>query len=653
MATRIGIDTGGTFTDVVRWSRGGVEVHKLPSTPDDPGRAVLAGVAAARRTPDEPVDVVHGTTVGLNAVLQDRLPRTVFVTNRGFADLIEIGRQERAALYALEPDRPAPPVPRALRIEVDVRRSAAGRALQPWTDDALARAVQKVRRLRPDAVAIGLLHAPKAPADERRLAALLREALPDVPVTCSADLWPAFGEYERFSAAILNAAITPLVGSYTDRLNRELGAGALRLMRSSKGILPPREAAAFPARAMFSGPAGGVLATERLCARAGLPRAAAFDMGGTSTDVCLVRPARAGAVDAGSDQGAIAGLPLPLPTVDVHTVGCGGGSIAYCDAGGALRVGPQSAGAVPGPACYGRGDEATVTDAHVALGHLGPDTLLGGGFPIETDRSVRAIERLARRLGLSPLRTARGILEVADAAMARALMRVTGERAVDPATVPLVAYGGAGGLHAATLARRLGMPVALVPIHPGAFSALGLALAGESVERIESIRAPWSPSTERALRRRAARLAATAARELGVSATRARLSCRVRYAGQGGGLDLPLGRTALAPSFARAHAARFGFAAHDAPIELVHVTARIELPGPALPAAMGADSARVRRRGRRRAPVGGAHLPLLLRQELAIGAVVAGPCSVEETTATTLVPAGTRLRVTPWGLELR
>ena len=483
MATRIGIDTGGTFTDVVRWARHSVEVHKLPSTPDDPGRAVLAGLAAARATPDEPVDVVHGTTVGLNAVLQDRLPRTAFVTNRGFVDLIEIGRQQRDDLYALEPDRPTPPSDRALRVEVDCRRGPAGEVVRRLTTAAITTTVDKVRRLRPAAVAVGLLHSPAAPDDERRLAKALRRALPGVAVTCSAELWPAFGEYERFSAAILNAAIVPLIGDYTARLTGQLGPGQLRLLRSSLGILSPTEAGEFPARAMFSGPAGGVLAAARLCQAADLRQAAAFDMGGTSTDVCLVHPG-----ELVTDQGAIAGLPLPLPAIDVHTVGCGGGSIAYRDAGGALRVGPQSAGADPGPACYGKGSEPTVTDAHVALGHLGAGTLLGGDFPIDPDRSVRAIERLAARLGLSVARTANGILEVADIGMVRALMRITVERAVDPANVPLLAYGGAGGLHAAGLHMQLGMPLAISPAHPGAFSALGLALAGESAELVAAQR---------------------------------------------------------------------------------------------------------------------------------------------------------------------
>ncbi len=288
MAARIGIDTGGTFTDIVRWSARGMQVHKLPSTPADPAQAVLLGLANVRRHPGETVDVVHGTTVGLNAVLTGALARTVFVTNRGNEDLIEIGRQERSDLYALAPSRPVPPIPRGLRIGVRCRRGPRGEPEQPLGAREIARVVAAVRRLRPEAVAIGLLHAPADPTDEERLARALRRALPHVPITTSAELLPAFGEYERFCAAILNAAIAPAVGGYTERLAKGLGNGRLRLLRSSLGILPPDEASRFPARAMFSGPAGGVHATAQLARALRLANCVAFDMCGTSADVCLL-----------------------------------------------------------------------------------------------------------------------------------------------------------------------------------------------------------------------------------------------------------------------------------------------------------------------------------------------------------------------------
>lgn len=641
VASRIGIDTGGTFTDVVRIRRGGAQVFKLRSTPDDPATAVLDGLAAVRDRADEGVDLVHGTTVGLNAVLTGSLARTVFVTNAGFEDLIEVGRQDRVDLYALDPSRPIPPVPRRLRVGVDCRRGADGEQVKPLSQPGVDAAVAAVRRLRPEAVAIGLLHAPADPTDERRLRDALARSLPAVPVTCSAELLAASGEYERFSAAILNAAIAPVVGRYTRKVADSMGPGTLRLLRSSLGILPPAEAAQFPARAMFSGPAGGVLAARQVAAGMGLRHAAAFDMGGTSADVCLVE-----AQPTLSDEGAIAGLPLPLPTVPVHTVAAGGGSIAYADPGGALRVGPQSAGADPGPACYGRGEEATVTDAHVALGHLGAETLLDGAFPIDVDAAVHALERLGRKLGLTPRAAAEGVLTVADAAMARAVMQITAERAVDPAEVPLIAYGGAGGLHAASLMQRLGMPAAVMPPHPGAFSALGLALAGEAVELAEAAHMPVDGRALQRLLARGREMLAAARAQVRGARVRGRVDAMVRYQGQGASLCVPL--TARLPAaFAREHERRFGFVT-DADLEVVQLRARCEARSRRLPAterAPAREAATVRR-----APLGGARLPVYRREHLP--AQVSGPAVVEEPTGTTLVPRGCRLEQAACGLLL-
>ena len=638
MATRIGIDTGGTFTDVVRLAGRSLQVHKLRSTPADPSRAVLAGLAAVRRGADEAVDLVHGTTVGLNAVLTGNLARTAFVTNRGFEDLIEIGRQERVDLYALAPQRPVPPVPRRLRIGVACRRGPGGVPVERLTREAVDRTVDAVRRQRPQAVAIGLLHSPADPSDEHRLARALRRALPDVPVTCSADLMPSLGEYERFSATILNAAIAPVVGRYTRRIEAELGPGRLRLLRSSLGILPPREAAEYPARAMFSGPAGGVLAAAQVAQRLAMPHAAAFDMGGTSADLCLV-----GDDAEPSTEGAIAGLPLPLPTVPVHTVGCGGGSIAFADAGGALRVGPESAGADPGPACYGKGTDPTVTDAHVALGHLGAETLLGGAFPIDVDASVRAIERLGKKLGMSARDTARGVLTVADATMARAILVVTAERAIDPARVPLIAFGGAGGLHAATLMQRLDMPAAVMPAHSGAFSAVGLALAGEAVERAEAVHATADRTGLRELIAHGANLLRDARDELAEAGnarrTRTRVDAVARYRGQGGGLVVPLDAR-LPQRFSALHERRFGFTT-DGEVEVVQLRARVELPARPLPPAPRSRATAPPEK--RRPPLGGTHLRVFSREHLPEQQPIEGPAVVEEETGTTFVPNGCRL----------
>ncbi|MBK8098672.1 MAG: hydantoinase/oxoprolinase family protein [Planctomycetes bacterium] len=647
MGVRIGVDTGGTFTDVVRWSPRGVVVHKVPSTPADPGLAVLQGIAAVRRRPDEVVDVVHGTTVGLNAVLTGRLAKTAFVTNRGFVDLIEIGRQERTDLYALEPTRPVPPVPRELRVEVDCRRGPDGAVVRPLSAGAIQQVLQRLRRLRPEALAIGLLHSPADPSDELALAAACAWAFPELPITTSAALLPAFGEYERFSAAILNAATMRLVGDYTRRLVTAVQPGDLRLMRSSLGIMPATEAARFPARAMFSGPAGGVLATASLAARAGLGGAVAFDMGGTSTDVCLVH-----GDDLWTDAGRIGGLPLPVPSVDVHTVGCGGGSIAFRDRGGALCVGPQSAGAMPGPACYGHGDQPTVTDAHMALGHLGATTLLGGAFPVDVDASVRAIERLARQLRIPARRCAEGILTIAETHMARALMVVTVERAVDPNSLTLVAYGGAGGLHAHGLCRRLGMRQALVPPQPGAFSALGLALAGESQERLAACHLLADANGERRVRRLALRMSQDAIAAL-PSGRRAisHVELLVRYAGQGAGLRLLLPRGPIGNAFARLHQQRFGFAADNTGIEVVQIAVRAAHPTRRPPAA---DAVRglARPVAHRKPPLGGPAIAVYRREDMTRTKPLVGPAACEEISGTTWIPAGASATLSPHGIVL-
>jgi N-methylhydantoinase A len=347
------------------------------------------------------------------------------------------------------------------------------------------------------------------------------------------------------------------------------------------------------------------------------------------------------------DDGGIAGLPLPLPTVPVHTVGCGGGSIAYIDQGGALRVGPESAGADPGPACYGRSDVPTVTDAHVALGHLGAGTLLGGGFPIDVDAAVRAIERLGARIGLSAANAARGILAIADATMARAVLAITAERAVDPAHVPLVAYGGAGGLHAAGLVQQAGMPFALVPPLPGAFSALGLALAGDAAEAAAACRVQLDGRSLPRLLKQARDLAAAAVAQLG-GRGRVQVTAHVRYAGQGAALRLRCGPR-LAAGFAREHARRYGFALPQA-IEVVRLTARAETPARRLPAMAAASAARGPNAGSRRPPVGGPAIPVVARADLR--RPLRGPLVVEEPTATTLVPRGWKVALVGGALRL-
>ena len=627
---RIGIDTGGTFTDVVSLKASGLRVHKLPSTPRDPAAAVLDGLAQVRSR--AAVDVVHGSTVGLNAILTGRVARTAFVTNEGFADLIEIGRQDRTGLYALHPERPMLPVPRKMRFEVSSRRDAAGRILAKPSARELRELCAALQRSGAESIAIGLLHSYAHPEDEREIAEALRGLA--VPITCSAELLPAHREYERFSSAILNAAIAPVMGSYLDRLARDLERGQLRLMRSSGGIMGSAEARRFPARAVLSGPAGGVVACRELARRLQLGSVAAFDMGGTSTDVCLVTPD-----GSSSNARTIAGLSLATPAVDVHTIGCGGGSIARVDAGGALVVGPESAGADPGPACYGRGDRPTVTDAHMVLGHMGGDTLLGGDFPVDPDLSARAVEKLGKRLGLGLRRTAEGILEVAEVAMARALLVITVEQAVDPSSVPIIAYGGAGGLHAASLMRRLSTS-AVIPPFPGTFSAIGLALAGESHETARPVLQPIERLAARDLKRLANELKRGATKSFaGGRSPRVRIDARLRFTGQGEGLWVPM-QTRLERAFRREHQRVHGFEPAEAEVELLELRAVAHRGTRKLPDSPRALSHNRGTMPHRRPLCGGSPWRIHARSELGAGSRLRGPCLVSEATAVTVIPRG-------------
>lgn len=643
---RIGIDTGGTFTDVVLLERGKIRVHKLPSTPDDPARAVLAGLADVRRVKQE-VDVVHGTTVGLNAILTGRTAQVAFITNRGFRDLIEIARQDRQGIYDLQASKALLPVPRNLRFEVDSRRCKDGESLEQPTKAALRDLVASLRKRRIQSLAIGLLHSYANPRDEIEIAKLLGEL--DLPITCSADLLPIPGEYERFAAAILNAGIQPIMGDYLGRLRSGTGPGRLRMMRSSSGIMSAAEASKQPARAVFSGPAGGVLATERLAESLGEARMAALDMGGTSTDVSLIDP---GAARRGISS--VAGLPLAIPAVDVHTVGCGGGSIAYADGGNALRVGPLSAGADPGPACYGRGEQPTVTDAHLALGHLGAETLLAGAFPIDPERSLTAISKLARQLGMTARACAEGIIEIAEVAIMRALMVITVERSVDPAKIPLVAYGGAAGLHAAALIKRLGMPYALVPVHPGAFSALGLALAGETQEANRPVLQLLQDLSQANLQgwMEKLRKRAIAGIEDDSGTLKFRGECLLRFRGQGAGLWLPWGKR-LEAAFRQRHQEQFGFLPDAGDVELVELRARVSTPSGRYPHDIANPGKRSKVSATARvAPLGDKPLRTLQRIHICEGERIPGPAVIEEFSSTTLVPAGSVCTASTYGLRI-
>jgi N-methylhydantoinase A len=574
----VGVDTGGTFTDFILADARGITTHKVLSTPDDPSRAVLQGL---RELGALNADVVHGSTVATNAFLERKGARLTLVTTKGFEDLLEIGRQERGSLYDLNWERPEPLVPRSRRIGVRERMDAQGREVLPLDRAAL-------RRIRAKDVAVCFLHSYANPKHEREAARILKGA------TLSSAVLPEYREYERLSTTVLNAYVAPVVEEYLGRLRRSLGS--LRILASDGGAITPESAARRAAQTLLSGPAGGVIAAQSL----GFGKVIAFDMGGTSTDVCLIDgTARV------TKEGSIGGLPLRVPHFEIHTVGAGGGSIARIDEGGALRVGPESAGASPGPICYGRGGtEPTVTDANLALGRIDPARFLGGRMTLKAVSMSRPF--------------AEGVIEVANANMERALRRVSIERGHDPAEFWLVAFGGAGPLHACALAGRLGMRGVVVPRWPGLFSALGMVLADTTVEKSRTVlgrEIPWRELEREALRE----LRGTVERFV-----------EARYRGQSHEIRIPEGA-----DFHEAHRRLYGFERRD-PVEIVNAGVRVTAIRP---------KPRLRPPGRGRRTWTGS----VDRAALASGDQVRGPSVISEDNATCWIERGWTGRVDSHG----
>ncbi len=461
----VGVDTGGTFTDIICRGAEGFAVVKLPSTPDNPARAVLEGLA---RLGLPVARVLHGSTVATNALLERRGAVTAFVTNAGFEDLIAIGRQNRPELYDLASRKEPCPVPEALRFGAPGRVSSAGKVVEEMTPEDAWRVAQAVAASGAASVAVCLLFSFLRPEHEKLLGQALAEV--GVSVSLSSELLAEFREYERAATTVANAYVAPVMEGYLGELEAGLpGDAPLSVMQSSGGLIAAATARREPVRTILSGPAGGLVAALAVGKAAGYDRLITFDMGGTSTDVSLVDGGLGMAMDT-----VLAGLPIKTPMLDIHTVGAGGGSLAALDAGGALRVGPRSAGADPGPACYGKGDALTVTDANLFLGRLAPDRFLGGAMPLFPDRLPPLFAALGQAAGLSPVEAAEGVVAVAEAAMERAIRVISVERGHDPADFALLSYGGAGGLHAVSLARLLGIRTVIAPRHAGLFSALGM-----------------------------------------------------------------------------------------------------------------------------------------------------------------------------------
>ncbi len=581
---RLGVDTGGTFTDVVADDG---TTAKAPSTPTDPSRVVVD--VCSELHPDV---LAHGTTVATNALLERRLGRVALVATRGFADVLEIARQARPSLYDAHVDRPAPLVPRDLRFEVAGRLDARGRELEPF--DGVVPTRSDLRGV--DAVAVCLLHADLDPRHEQAVAAALRAQ--GIDVVCSHEVSPEFREYERMVTTVADAALRAVCARSLARL--EGAAPAVLVMTSAGGLVPLADATAHPARLLLSGPAAGVRAAAAVAQACGFPDAVAFDMGGTSTDVCLVQ----GGVPEPTATRTVAGFPVRLPALAIHTIGAGGGSVARLDAGGALAVGPESAGADPGPACYGRGGVApTVTDANLVLGRIPSGIELPGFGRLDHDAARAALARADV--------SADGVVAVVDASMERAVRVVTVEQGVDPRDLALVAFGGAGPLHACAIADRLGMRAVVVPPRAGVFSAVGLVC---SPEQREVVRSWHEPDAREGLDAARHELSAHAAALVPGGDVTSWLDCR--YAGQSH--ELTVGALT---DFPAEHARRNGFDHPGTPIEVVALRARVT----------------------RAAPLAVGDLPPVAR------APVVGPQVVAEPDCTVWIPEGWRAEPDPTG----
>jgi N-methylhydantoinase A len=644
---RIAIDTGGTFTDCVWVERGRIRMLKVFSTPADPSEAIAEALRKVGASSS--LIILHGTTVGTNTLLQRKGARVALVTTAGFEDAIEIGRQARPKLYDFFFDRVEPLVPAERRFGVEERTASDGEILLAASRKELAGLLTKLREAQPASIAISLLFSFANPQNESAVAQACRSLT--VPVSVSHEILPEFREYERMSTVVLNAYLQPVVQQYLENLARRAhssrGKSNIFLMQSSGGITALASAAREPVRTVLSGPAGGVVGAAATARRSGFERIISFDMGGTSTDVALIdREVRPGT------QAEIAGFPVGVSMLDIHTVGAGGGSIARFDAGGALRVGPESAGADPGPICYGRGTQPTVTDANLLLGRLQPNAFLGGQFTLDLGRTRRMTGNWLKRqsCSLSSQEFAAGVVRVVNANMEKALRVVSVERGYDPRDFTLVAFGGAGGLHACELAEALGIPRVIVSALPGALSAFGILVSDvvKDYSRTVLWRIEGEPPAEQCEREFAIlrRNADNSFRREGWSgAIKFHRSVDVRYRGQGYELNVPYSRN-LIGDFRREHERRYGYSYDNRELELVTLRLRASIRTSqakiSTASSQKTQAAQKQKPKKAQALFGGKKFDTSVydRDVMSIGKRYSGPAVITEYSATTVVPPG-------------
>jgi len=638
----LGIDTGGTFTDFVLWRNNSLSIHKVLSTPSQPEQAILQGIRELgldklKAQPD--LYIVHGSTVATNAILEGKGVRTVFITNRGLGDMLTIGRQTRRELYNLQPAPIAPPVPREYCLETGGRLSARSEIIEPLTSDDLGELIKQVRQLAPKAVAINLLFSYLDDQFEREI----EQAMPsDLFVSRSSSILPEYKEYERGMTTWLNAYVGPLVQGYLQRLCQGVPHAQVSVMQSSGGTIAAEQAGKQAVHMVLSGPAGGMAAAQYIGELTGHDRLLTFDMGGTSTDVALVD----GTLQLTS-EGSIAGYPVAIPMVDMHTIGAGGGSIASVDAGGLLQVGPESAGADPGPACYDKGGKrATVTDANLVLGRLRADAFLGGSMQLDIEAAHEAVTVLAKELSLSTQEAASGIIRLANEHMAQALRVMSIQRGIDPRELTLVSFGGAGGLHVCALADALEMKQALVPVYGGVLSALGMIVAPRSRQLSQTVTGLLDQFTSDEIESLLAPLVEQGKQELtreGVKESEIEInaSLDLRYQGQSYYLNCPWDSIDGAiETFHQLHEQRYGHQL-DLSVELVNVRVALRSDVEAI------EAASVQKINNHTEPVQQAELygfempvNIMSRDNLQSGQQIKGPVLLTEKVSTTFIEPG-------------
>lgn len=654
---RIGVDTGGTFTDFISFDGVRVRIHKVPSTPDAPERAILQGLDEILEGRDPALDVTHGSTVATNALLTRRGAKTALVTTAGFEDVIEIGRQNRKELYNLAYRRPPALVPRNLRMGVAERLDEKGGEILPLKRSSTRSLAKRLKKAGVESVAICLLHSYANPSHEKEVADAIQRT--GIHVSMSSQVLPEFREYERMSTTCVNAYVSPMMNRYLKDLESRLGDGRLRIMQSNGGVISSRTAGEEAIRTILSGPAGGVVGAYEAARRAGFENSIAFDMGGTSTDVSLL-----GGGIGFTAEAEVAGCPIRVPLIDIHTVGAGGGSIARVDPGGALAVGPQSAGADPGPMCYGKGSQVTVTDANLFLGRLDPERFLGGRMRLDIKSMKGGIARLAKSLRLDDRQAAEGVIRVANQHMARAIRLISVERGRDPRKFALVSFGGAGAMHACSLAEILGIPQVVVPNDPGILSARGMLTADVVKDYARTVLLPLEGASRKSLARYFSPLLEKGRNDLkfeGFPKPVFSLSIDMRYFGQSYELTLPYRpeagvdvRKSMREAFDEAHDERFGVSNPESAVEIVTLRARAvgevgRLPVRRLPKDRRSASRALL--NKRKIIFGGKGIEssVYARDMLPRGSRFRGPALVCEFSATTVVSPAWECRVDDWG----